>query len=340
MLSQSFATQSEYYSGQGVVLIGKRDANGNPAGLLPLGDVSALQIAINTTVVNHKNSQDGQRAIDARLQTETAAQATITIDNWNAENLALGLRGTETEIASGTATNESVNAYAGAISPLAHVNVSGLSLELGETSLTAYTAPGVAYDFIPNLAAGSFQLNDGSETPTAGLGNVATAVTVGATTTITVPGTYAVGDTVVLGTFTGAEGASLSGKTTTVATVVSGGITVPINTSADTITVGANSTVYDIDQPLELSASYTYSEQYEIDALTQPLQDVFLRFEGLNTVDGNNPVVVDIFKFSYDPLKELSLLTDAFAQIQVEGAILYDALQTGASKYFRVRKLN
>lgn len=69
------------------------------------------------------------------------------------------------------------------------------------------------------------------------------------------------------------------------------------------------------------------------------LTEIAVRFEGLNTADGNSPVVVDLFKFSVDPLKELSLISDTFGSFQLEGALLYDATQTAGSKFFRMRKL-
>jgi hypothetical protein len=342
MFSTDNETENYYFSGQGVVLLGQRDANGNAAGLLPLGDCSALQIAVNTTVVNHKGSQDGQRAVDARLQTETTATATITIDNWSAQNLATGLRGKETKITAGNVTAETFNGYPGKVSPLQHVSVSNLVLTSGAQALTAYTDAATPWDFQANLSAGSVKLNDGSSgVLPVNLGTTATAITVGATTAITVPNSAAVGDLVLLFGFSGADAGVLNGQLLELTAASGTAVTVAIDTTSKTITVGAGSKVLFLNSAIALSAAYDYATQYLVDALTVPLESLFLRFEGLNTLDSNNPVIVEIPKFSHDPLKELALLTDTFAQVQVEGSVLADQLQpAGSSKYFRIKKLN
>lgn len=337
----TFDAGNYYFSGQGVVMLSARDANGNPTGYRPVGNVSALSIAIATTVVDHKGNQDGQRAIDARLQTETKPSLTMTIENWNAANLASALRGNATNIAAGTVANEAVNGYAGLVSGLQYASISTLVLEQGATTLVAFTNATTPYDYEVNDAAGSIMLNNPSVTGVAAskIGQVATALTVGATTVLTVPGTYNVGDEVNLYGFTGADAASVNGITTPVTAVGVGTITVGIDTTAKTITVGASSTVYNLSQPIALQASYSYAKQALTDALTQPLTAICMRFEGLNTAETNDPVVVEVFKFSTDPLKELALISDTFGQFQLEGELLADFTKVVGSKYFRVKSL-
>jgi hypothetical protein len=80
-----------YFSGQGTVLVGDRTAAGKSAGLVPVGNVSALQIAIATSVLEHKESYSGSRGIDLRLTQETKATLSVTMENFNAYNLALAL---------------------------------------------------------------------------------------------------------------------------------------------------------------------------------------------------------------------------------------------------------
>jgi hypothetical protein len=75
-----------------------------------------------------------------------------------------------------------------------------------------------------------------------------------------------------------------------------------------------------------------------VDALNKPLQEKFVRFEGLNTADSNKPVVIEVFRFSTDPLKELGLISSDIQKFTLDGTILSDSLQTG-SKYFRERLL-
>ena len=90
----TFDAANWYFSGQGVIMVGRRDPiTGNPIGLRPVGNCPEMRIAVATTVVNHKGSQDGQRATDARLQTEVKVTCSITVENWNAKNLAEATRG-------------------------------------------------------------------------------------------------------------------------------------------------------------------------------------------------------------------------------------------------------
>jgi hypothetical protein len=337
--TSNFDVNSQYFSGQGVVLIGNRDVNGNPMGLRPLGNVSDLKIDIATTVISHKGSQDGQRSIDARLQTETNCTASITLDNWIQANLAKALRGDGAGIVAGTVTEEAVLGYIGLVTGLQYINISNLVLSRGATPLVQYSDPLTPYDFQVNAAAGSIMLNDGSSLSTVNLGTVATAVTVGATTVITVPNVALAGDPIAFQGFTGADADLLNGLSTTVLSATETEVTVAIVTTGKVITVAATSEVLFPADVVNLTAAYTYAAQTLTNALTQPLQNSYLRFEGLNTVDSNSPVVVEIFKFSNDPLKELALISDTFGQFMIEGTVLNDPLQLVGSKYFSVKAL-
>jgi len=89
-----------------------------------------------------------------------------------------------------------------------------------------------------------------------------------------------------------------------------------------------------------LTVSYKYEAQAVVDALTKNAAPRYLRFEGLNTVDGDNPVVVEAFRFVIDPAKELALITsEEMASFEMEGAILSDSSQVSGSKFFRQRLL-
>lgn len=257
----NWETVSNYYSGQGVVLLGIRDAiTGAGNKFLPLGNSSDAKISVSTSVIEHKESQSGIRGIDLRLTTEIKANASITMESWNPKNLAIALRGSQAPVTAGTVTAETNKAYLGYVMPLAHVKVAALVIKKGATTLVEYVAgTGTAvdgqWDYKANKEAGSI----------------------------------------------------LWATTPFLVTLV----------DADTI-----------------SCAYTYVGQNVVQALDQPAGDVYLRFEGLNTADGNKPVVVDVFRFATDPLKELSLISDTVQQFVLEGAVLYDALQTG-SKYFK-----
>ena len=266
----TFDAANWYFSGQGVIMVGRRDpVTGNPIGLRPIGNCPDMRITVATTVVDHKGSQDGQRATDARLQTEIRVGCSITVENWNAKNLAEATRGSDTLLPAGTATNEEIFGFPGLVSSLRYIDVTGLVVRQGGTALTEYTDGTEPWDYKINPSAGSIMLNDG-----------------------------------ILMDFAGYTPSS------------------PPLAEGDL-----------------LSATYNYGEQYLVSSLTRPITDNWLRFEGLNTIEENSPVIVDVFRFSNDPLKELALLSDTFGQFVIEGSVLKDDTRLSGSNYFSIKKL-
>ena len=73
--------------------------------------------------------------------------------------------------------------------------------------------------------------------------------------------------------------------------------------------------------------------------MTSLSTEKYMRFEGLNTADGGNPVVVEVFRFIVDPLKELALIGDGIGQFVLDGNVLADSLQVTGSKFFKVTLL-
>lgn len=335
----TYETNTKYYSGQGQVLIAQRDSLGNPKGFRAIGNVSALKIAIATSVIEHKESMTGQRGTDKRLTTEVKVNLSMTVENFSSKNLADALRAAYTLKPATAVTDEAVKGYPGTITGLKALKVSGFALKQNAVTLTPYTNDATPWDYLLNAEAGSFQLNNGSVLAMDKLGIVASAVTVGATTAITVANNCAVGDQVYLRGFTGADAADLNNKSFTVLTVVGGGtgITVNANTTAKTITVAAGTRV--TWDGMVMAVDYTPAVQEKVDALTEGAKEVWMRFEGLNTAEDESPVVVNVFKFSTDPLKELDLIADTLQQFVLEGSVLADSQRITGSNYFTVDKL-
>lgn len=66
----------------------------------------------------------------------------------------------------------------------------------------------------------------------------------------------------------------------------------------------------------------------------------FPGFEGLNTADSNQPVIVEAFRCQFDPAGVLALIADETVQsFELEGSILADLTRSTGSKYFRERLL-
>ena len=71
-----------------------------------------------------------------------------------------------------------------------------------------------------------------------------------------------------------------------------------------------------------LKASYTGATGKTIAAMQANVEGYALRFDGLNTADGDNPVIVQIPKVDIDPAKALDLIQDDFGKLDVDFTIL------------------
>jgi hypothetical protein len=101
-------------------------------------------------------------------------------------------------------------------------------------------------------------------------------------------------------------------------------------TGAIATAAGAGSVVIKVD--------YHYGAQDHIQALTESQKEYWVTFYGLNTARSNKSVVVDIFKVSMDVLKEMALIQDKQAEINVTGSCLLDETRpSGTSPYYRSR---
>lgn len=120
---------SLYASFQGRVYLGARDANGNPIQVRSPGNVADLKLSLKTEVLEHFESQSGQRSLDHRMVKTKSASISLAIEEFTKENLALALYGTHVATASGTVTDEPVGGAAPVVGDryfLAHPKVSSL----------------------------------------------------------------------------------------------------------------------------------------------------------------------------------------------------------------------
>ncbi|AEH21871.1 VHS1058 protein [Vibrio phage 1] len=85
-----------------------------------------------------------------------------------------------------------------------------------------------------------------------------------------------------------------------------------------------------------VAAKYDLGEQKILQGLETSNAPVrALRFEGLNTVENNAPVVVEIYKFETAPLAEYALINEEISNIELTGNALADNTRTTGSRYFR-----
>lgn len=101
--------------------------------------------------------------------------------------------------------------------------------------------------------------------------------------------------------------------------------------------LASGSTVQDGDN---VQIAYTYGAFDQIDAFTQgEAPERYLRFEGLNTVDGSKRLI-EIPRAALDPLTGLEFINEELGSGEFNGNILPDLTVTNPalSKYFRERR--
>lgn len=90
-----------------------------------------------------------------------------------------------------------------------------------------------------------------------------------------------------------------------------------------------------------VSANYVCGNSEKVSTFTKANQEYWLRFDGLNTAEGDNPVVIDCFKVRFMPSKEYNLIGNELSSLELDGDVLYDAKQpdsTADGRFFRVRQ--
>lgn len=242
---------SFYYSGQGIMMLATRDANGQPEGFRNVGNVSELSLNIDNTVFEHKESSTGARGIDLRIQQEVDAQVSATLESITAENLAVAIFGGTTATSAASVAAEVVTAYSGKTVALAHMDVSNVVV------------------------------NGSGGTPTH------------------------------------VEGTDYT-----------------VNPEHGSLNILESGSIVDAS---DIEVDYDYADYNTVSALTAAAPERWLRFEGLNTAQGNEPVVIDVFRFQADPLNDFPIINDEVAQMTLEGSALLDANRQSGSKYFEVK---
>jgi len=69
---------------------------------------------------------------------------------------------------------------------------------------------------------------------------------------------------------------------------------------------------------------YAYGAAQSTSMFTQPLPERWVRFEGLNTANGNREVVIDLYRVAINPTRELSLISDELMRFELSGRVLAD----------------
>lgn len=112
------------------------------------------------------------------------------------------------------------------------------------------------------------------------------------------------------------------------------------NTSAGLTSAGVPPNITYTSGEKDVTVDYTYATQVKVDAFTAGSPELYLRFEGLNTAENNDPVVVEVFKFAVDPTQDLSLISDTLQSFVLAGSVLKDDKRLTGSPYYKVTKID
>lgn len=355
MAGQTNTEESKYYSGQGVVLISDRDSLGRPTGFEHIGNICDLSLSIEVTEFEHKECVTGQRAIDLSLITETDVSVELVVESLTAKNLEAALFGTVTSVIAGSVASLIERGQVGKTIITDHMNISAITLTSAARGTVTFstivandtlTVDTVAYEAVVTpVTANQFALGASDVEAAINLVAVVNAdaarsheARIGTSTNIVeflTLNPVADGNTMALSEDTTATTMVVSAATLLGSAAGVEDTDFTINDTGGSLTIISTSTIFAIGVS-SMEMAYTHSAHEQVDALTTGKQEKWLRFEGLNTARNNTPVVVDIFKFSPNPLAEQELINEEITQITITGKALSDDLRpTGTSKFFR-----
>jgi hypothetical protein len=158
---------SYYASFQGRVYLGERNTNGDPINVRSPGNVADLSLSLKTDVIEHYESQTGQRAVDLRLVKQKSATVALTIEEFIKENLALALYGNYVTGSNGNVTAEQIGGASPVIGDryfLSHPKVSSLVV-VDSAATPATLTPGTHYTADTDFGAIQFLNTTGFTAP-------------------------------------------------------------------------------------------------------------------------------------------------------------------------------
>ena len=69
---------------------------------------------------------------------------------------------------------------------------------------------------------------------------------------------------------------------------------------------------------------YAYGSARSTAMFRAPQPEVWLRFDGLNTADGNTPIIIDLYRVALDPVQDFGLVSNELQSFQLRGGVLAD----------------
>jgi len=117
---------SKYFRGQGPLFLADRDVNGNPTGLVFVGDVSSAELTPQIEKGEVIENVSGAGGVGASWTTRTQYNLSISMRSVKKEHLAIALHADLTSKVAGTVTDEAQTAYLDKFISLEHTKVSAV----------------------------------------------------------------------------------------------------------------------------------------------------------------------------------------------------------------------
>jgi hypothetical protein len=287
---------------------------GAAAGFEFIGNVSALSLAIQQEEKELKDFTKGGGGAYNSVNRISAVEASMTLHDLSAANLARVVYGSSSAIAAGTVTNEALgNVYRDCIAPTANPIDTTVAPTVQHTQYAAAArANTTAY------ALNAYVL---PATPNGYIYKATTAGTSGGTIP-TYPTTL--GGTVTDGTVVW----TCVGKTALV---------VDVDYTVGPAGITFTSTGINNGEPAQVS--YTRKAGNAVEALTSSGKEYEILFAGVNDARSGAAFNVRAYRFKPSPAQNIALIGDDYAALEVTGKLIKDSSKTGAgiSQYFKAQ---
>lgn len=129
--------ESYYFAGQGPLFIGTRDANGEPAGLVFVGDLGEANLTPNVDTSEVRENVTGKRTIGSSIINGLEYSLSINMRSVKPDHLAQALQGSNTAKTGASVTDEPQKGYHDKFLRLEHVKVSSVVVT-DQTGTTTY----------------------------------------------------------------------------------------------------------------------------------------------------------------------------------------------------------
>ena len=129
---------TRYFRGQGKVFIGDRDASGNPAGLIFVGDLSSGELTPNMERNETIENVTGSNGVGSTYLKRAQFNINLAMRSIRHDHLAIALHGSDTAKAAASVTDEAHNGNHDAFIRLQHTKVSSVVVT-DDTGVTTYT---------------------------------------------------------------------------------------------------------------------------------------------------------------------------------------------------------